>query len=175
MNGPCGFCATFTALGLPGFFTQDALFALQERVLSRWGPWGQTAKWQLRTTTLSNPPGPLSSGNQTCHRDPPDDRGGQHRCVRHSRCFLEPGLPAELSAGSAERPRAQPSASHQPFHPVGWFSEDRDPLHCWRRPWPGTGAGAGCSFALSAYQRLWITDFEKSEGFGWAPGPRRVD
>lgn len=71
MNGPCGFCPVFTALGLPEFFTQDALFALQEHFLRQsMCPWGQTAKWQLGTTTLSHPSGPLSSGDQTCHRNP---------------------------------------------------------------------------------------------------------
>lgn len=170
MNGPCGFCPVFTALGLPEFFTQDALFALQERFLRQsMCPWGQTAKWQLGTTTLSHPPGPLSSGNQTCHRNP-QRTDGQHRRVRPGRCPMEPGLPAELRVCSA----VGPELSRRPC--ICLPLEDGLPRTASLR---AVGGGRGPArvrgFALLASRRLWMTDLEKSEGFGYAPGPCRVD
>lgn len=146
MNGPCGFCPVFTALGLPEFFTQDALFALQERFLRQsMCPWGQTAKWQLGTTTLSHPPGPLSSGDQTCHRNP-QMTDGQKPPEDRRPTLPRPSRPLPHGARSPQRaprvlsrrPGAQPSALHLP-PPGGWSSEDRVPSCCWRRPRPGTG------------------------------------
>lgn len=172
MNGPCGFCPMFTALGLPEFFTQDALFALQERFLRQsMCPWGQTAKWQLGTTTLSHPPGPLSSGDQTCHRNPQMTDGQKPPEDRRP----TPPRPSRPLPHGARSPRQAPRVlSRQPC--ICLPLEDGLPRTASLR---AVGGGRGPArvrgFALLASRRLWMTDLEKSEGFGYAPGPCRVD